>query len=166
MTFIKYFSLFFLISTSASASLLFGSGFNSATGGRLVPAINAGYSGSTMEVQFSSTGVSTTAYYQSSYRLSTYWQLPAGDFLFGTTDAGFGAGVLYAVRGYKSTTTQSETKTDYVVGPAFQVRWMIAGPFYIAVDALYGLFGPSNRNGDLIALNARDNVNFVIGFKL
>lgn len=160
----KYFLLLFFVSTAVDATILLGSGFNSATGGRLVPALNAGYATDTLELQLSSTGVATTAYYHSSYRLSTYWTWNAGEFLFGTADSGFGVGALYAVRGYKD--TQTSTKSDYVVGPAFFVRWTLWGPMYIAVDGLYGLIGPSDRNGDLIGLNARDNVNFVVGFKL
>lgn len=163
---VKHFFVIFFISAVANATIFLGTGFNSATSGRLVPALNAGYAGQTLELQLSSTGVATTAYYHSSYRMSLYKTWKAGDFLFGTTESGFGAGALYGVRGYKETETVTETKSDYVVGPTFFVRWMLWGPMYISVDGLYGIIGPSSRNGDLIGLNARDNVNFVIGFKL
>lgn len=86
--------------------------------------------------------------------------------MLGTVEAGFGVGTLYAVRSFKESDTETETKSDYVVGPAFFVRWVFLGPAFIGVDSLYGLVGPSNRYGDIIGLNARDNVNFVIGFRL
>ncbi len=113
-----------------------------------------------------STGVSTTAYYHSAYRLSAYKTWKAGDYFIGNIEAGFGAGALYAIRSFKDSTTEEEKKSDYVIGPSFFARWMFAAPFFITVDSVYGIIGPSNRYGDIFALNARDNVNFTIGFSL
>lgn len=156
----------FLLSLNAQASFIVGTGFNSATGGRLVPSLNLGYAGESLEMSFSSTGVSTTAYYHSSYRLSAYKTWSAGDFVFGKIEAGFGAGALYGVRSFTDVGAEAETKSDYVIGPSFFARWKFLDPAFIAVEGLYGILGPSNRFGDILGLNARDNVSFVIGVRL
>lgn len=140
-----------------------GSGFNSATGGRLIPTLNLGLGTKSFEIQFSSTGVSTTAYYQSIYKFGGYWTYQAGKFIFGRVEAGFGPGLLFSVRGFADDGASEQTKTDYVIGPTFFVRWVMVGPLYISVDGLYGLIGPSSRAGDLVGLNARDNASFSIG---
>ena len=158
--------LIFLFTFETLAACQLGTGFNSATGGRLVPSINLGVGSSSFEVIFSSTGVSTPAYYHSAYKVAGYWTWKAGDFLIGDIDAGFGAGALYAVRSFADTGAQFETKSDYVLGPAFFVRWSFLGPVFLAVDSLYGVVGPSNRFLDIVSLNARDNVNFMIGIRL
>ncbi len=152
-----------LAATEASSTVLLGSGFNSATTGRIIPTLNFGIGTKSFEVQGLSTGVSTTAYFHSVYRLSGYWVWNAGDFFIGRVEAGFGPGLLYSVREFSDTDSSQESKTDWVVGPTFFVRWILVGPLYISVDALYGLFGPSSKNGDLIGLNARDNASFSIG---
>jgi hypothetical protein len=156
----------FLFAFKAQAAVQVGTGFNSATSGRLVPALHLGVGSDSFETLFTSTGVSTTAYYHSAYKLSAYWTWKAGDFLVGHVEAGFGAGGLYAVRSFKDSTSAEETKSDYVLGPAFFARWVFWDPAFVAVDSLYGLFGPSNRYGDLLGLNARDNVSFIIGIRL
>jgi hypothetical protein len=158
--------LLILLSFKANASVLLGTGFNSATGGRLVPALNLGIGIESYEASLSSTGVATAAYYHSSYKLSLFRTWKAGEFLFGTAEAGFGLGGLYAVRSFKDTGTPADTKYDYVLGPAFFVRWVFVEPVFLAVEGLYGLIGPSNRYGDLFSLNARDNVTFIIGIRL
>lgn len=149
----------------ARAGLLIGSGFNSATGGRLVPSLNLGVGSDSFEVLFTSTGVSTPAYYHSAYKLGAYWTWKAGDFLVGNIDAGFGGGALYAIRSFADTGAQADTKTDYVLGPTFFARWNFWEPVFIGVDGLYGLIGPSGKNGDVLVLNARDNVSFVLGVR-
>lgn len=79
---------------------------------------------------------------------------------------GFGVGTLYAERGFKDTSNTLLKKTDYVLGPAFYSQWNFIGPLYLNVEGIYGLIGPSNRNHDLVGLNARDHVNLSIGFVL
>lgn len=163
------FLCFFVFSQFAfetQAAVLLGTGFNSATGGRLVPALNFGAGGNSFEVLFSSTGVSTQAYYHSAYKLGAYWTWKAGDLFIGNVEAGLGAGALYAERSFEDAGAAAEKKTDYVLGPTFFVRWVFFDPAFLAVEGLYGLIGPSNRFGDIIALNARDNVNFIIGMRL
>lgn len=149
----------------ARADLLLGTGFNSATGGRLVPALNLGAGSNSFEVLFSSTGVSTQAYYHSAYKLGAYWTWKAGDFFIGSVEAGLGPGALYAERSFQDTGVSPETKNDYVLGPTFFVRWVIFDPVFLAVEGLYGLIGPSNRYGDIVALNARDSVSLIIGLR-
>lgn len=166
LLFVLLFVLSIQPSFEARAAVLLGTGFNSATGGRLVPALNLGLGDHAFEVLFTSTGVSTTSYYHSAYKLGAYWTWRAGDFLIGNVDAGFGAGALYAVRSFSDTGAQAETKSDYVLGPTFFARWVFWNPAFVAVEGLYGLIGPSNRYGDILALNARDNVSFVIGIRL
>lgn len=160
------FLLYFQFAFETQAAVLLGTGFNSATAGRLVPALNFGAGGNSFEVMFSSTGVSTQAYYHSAYKLGAYWTWKAGDLFSGNVEAGLGAGALYAERSFEDTGASPQTKSDYVLGPTFFVRWVFLDPAFLAVEGLYGLIGPSNRFGDILSLNARDNVSFIIGMRL
>jgi hypothetical protein len=148
------------------AGLQVGSGFNSATGGRIVPSVNLGVGSDSFRVLFSSTGVATSAYYQSSYTQGAYWTQKAGEIFGGAVVTGFGVGGLYAERGFLSSSSVLEKKGDYVLGPAFFSQWNFLGPVFIGVEGLYGLIGPSNRYYDIVSLNARDHVNFIIGVSL
>ena len=150
----------------AEAGYQLGSGFNSATGGRIVPSINLGVGSESFRVLFSSTGVATSSYYQSSYTLGAYWTRNAGEILGGSIVTGFGAATLYSERGFQDSASTLEKKTDYVLGPAFFSQWNLLGPIFIAVEGIYGIIGPSNRYYDLATLNARDHVNFIFGVSL
>lgn len=148
------------------ATYQLGSGYNSATGGRIVPSLNLGIGSDSFRVLFSSTGVATSAYYQSAYTLGGYWTRKAGEIASGSLITGFGVGVLYAERGFQNSSSVLEKKTDYVLGPAFFSQWNFLGPAFIAVEGIYGIIGPSSRYYDLATLNARDHVNFILGVSL
>lgn len=148
-----------------AAEILIGSGFNSSTGGRVIPTLNLGANFKDLEVQFTSVGVATDVYYHSTYKLAAFSRWEAGDFLTRPIDAGFGGGVLYAERGFKDSGASETTKSDYVLGPAFFVRVTLIGPLYLSVDCVYGIIGSSSRSGDVLALNARDHVNLAIGVR-
>lgn len=155
-----------LVARPAAAGFQIGTGFNSETGGRLIPSLNIGVNTGAFEVLFSSTGVSTTAYSHSSYSLGAYWTRKSGDFLFGSIVAGFGVGSLYAVRTFQDTGAEEEKKDDFALGPAFFGRWFLAGSAFLSVEAVYGLGDPSLHLGDILGMNARDHVNFSIGVEL
>jgi hypothetical protein len=148
----------------AHAVIEFGTGFNSATGGRVVPSLNLGVGSESFEVLFSSTGVSTAVYYSSSYTLGAYWTWDSGDFIFGKVSSGFGVGGIYGVHNFKDVGATEETKNDFAVGPAFFSRWHFCDPFYFSVEAIYGI--GTDHLGDMLALNARDHVNFIFGVRL
>jgi len=153
----------FTFSRANAAEIFIGSGFNSSTGGRVIPTLNLGANVNDLEIQFTSVGVATDVYYHSTYKLAVLSRWEAGDFLTRPIDAGFGGGVLYAERGFKDSGSSETTKNDYVLGPAFFVRVTLIDPLYLSVDCVYGILGSSSRSGDILALNARDHVNFVIG---
>ncbi|MFN7824250.1 MAG: hypothetical protein ACK5P6_02710 [Pseudobdellovibrionaceae bacterium] len=148
------------------ASLQFGTGANSATGGRLVPSLNLGLGTDRIMFLASSTGVATESYYHSNYTLSMYWKRNAGEIGWGPVTTGFGVGSLYAKRGFQDSATTEIEKSDWVLGPAFYSQWNFLGGFYLSVEGIYGIIGPSSRNFDLAGLNARDHVNFILGFSL
>ena len=164
---LRFLFLIFLIflSIPSIARIVLGTGFNSATAGRIVPSITLGVGKDSFEFLFSSTGVATKAYYHSAYRFSGYWIWSTKDTFFNQIDTGFGPGALYASRGYKELDGTSESKSDFVFGPSFFVRWMVTENIFVTVDALYGLIGPSDRFGDILGLNARDNVTFIAGVR-
>lgn len=148
---------------AAFSSYQVGSGINSATGGRKVPSLNFGAGSDSFMMLFSTTGVATAAYYQSTYTLGAYVSRKAGDIASRPVITGFGAAALYSERGFQDTGTELEKKNDYVIGPAFYSQWNFYGPFYVSVEGLYGIIGPSGRWYDLVSLNARDHVNFIVG---
>jgi hypothetical protein len=155
-----------LISLSVEAHLQVGSGFNSATGGRLVPSLNLGFGNDSFAVLGSSTGVATKAYSHSAYSLSGYWTKKAGDFLWGDLVAGFGAGAFYAQRTFKDTNTPEETKSDFALGPAFFSQWRLLSPMYISVEGICGFGGSGSASGQIFGLSYRDHVNFIFGVEL
>ncbi len=164
---IFFFLLGCLISFSrpTSASIQFGSGLNSAIGGRTVPSINLGVGTDSFEVLTSSVGVATKAYSHSAYSLGGYWTKKAGDLFFGQVVSGFGVGAIYAHRTFKDMTAAEEKKEDFALGPALFSRWKLAGPFFISVEGIVGI-NVGSHFGDFIAMNYRDQVNLIIGFEL
>lgn len=153
------------IALPTQATVLFGSGLNSAIGGRTVPSLNLGIGTDSFEVLTSSVGVATKAYSHSAYSLGGYWTKKAGDFFFGQIISGFGIGAIYAHRTFKDMTAAEEKKEDFALGPALFSRWKMAGPFFVSVEAIVGVNVGSNI-GDFLAMNYRDQVNLIIGFEM
>lgn len=151
---------------SASAHVKIGSGFNSATGGRLVPSLNIGAGSDSFVVLVSSTGVATTVYSHSAYSLGGYWTKKAGDFLWGDLIAGFGVGSFYEHRTFKDLNTAEEVKTDFALGPAFFSQWKFLSPLYISVEAVCGFGSFESATNEIMGLSYRDHVNFIFGVEL
>ena len=165
--FIRYIfvSIFVVIFTlEANAAIEFGTGITSATGGRLVPSLNLGFGTDSFELLVSSSGVSSSIYSSSTYTLGAFWTWNAGDFIFGKIISGFGLEGLYAVHSFKDIGSAKEKKSEFYMGPAFFSQWQFLGPFYFAVEAIYGI--NLNNLGDIIALNARDHINLIFGVRL
>ena len=155
------------LSFSAKATIDIGTGFNSATGGRVVPSLNLGIGWDSFIVVGSSTGVATSVYSHSAYSLGGYWTKKAGDFIWGDITAGFGLGAFYEARTYKpSTSTTEETSNEASFGPAFFSQWKFLGPVFISVEAIAGIGNSGSATGQILGLNYRDHVNFILGVEL
>jgi hypothetical protein len=155
------FSLF--VALGAHASIYLGTGYNNATGGRVIPSLNIGAGGSTYDVLISSTGVSTKSYSHSAYSVGGYWTKNLGDFLTGKIKVGYGFGASYAHRTFQDLNQSEEKKTDLALGPAFFSRWYFIESVFISVEAILGLGDPGRDFGDMLAMNVRDQVNFSLG---
>lgn len=150
---------------NAEAAIQLGTGFNSSTGGRLIPSLNLGFGGDSFQILFSSTGVATKAYSHSAYTLGVYRAWESGDLLLGRVVSGFGIGALYALRTYQDTGAPEEKKNDFAAGPAFFGRWVLVGILYSSVEAILGIGDPRYKLGDMLTLNFRDHVNFSVGLE-
>ena len=127
---------------SSRAAITIGTQTSAITDGRALPGLHLGVDISEYRVRVMSTGVSSQLYYQSAWSLEALSTWSAGQFLWGPVTAGFGGGLLYEKRGFRLTPNSAlDESDDFVIGPAFQVAWKIAGPIYITVDAIFGLQG-------------------------
>lgn len=159
-------SFFVFLAPPALAYVQIGTGFNSATGGRLVPSVNLGIGGDSFVLLSSSTGVATSVYNHAAYSLSGYWIKKAGNFFWGDVVAGFGIGSFYESRTYKDIGSAEETQTDFAAGPAFFSKWNFLSPVYLSVEAVCGLGDPRSTSGQILGLSYRDHVNFILGVQL
>lgn len=152
-----------LWTSSASADVEIGLGMSS-TIGRFVPALSASYVAEPWAISGSSVGVQTPVYYESAYTLAGYKTWKAGDFWWGPVTAGFGGGLAYSQRGYRTSASGDPSHlTDFNLGPAFRVQWNFLGgslPIFFNFDAIYGLGLAS------IELAGQDNVIFSLGCRL
>ena len=58
----------------------------------------------------------------------------------GEVRAGFGAGTMVMMRGYRSNTTSTLNETsDFALGPAFRVSYHPTGVIFVALEGIYGL---------------------------
>lgn len=150
-----------IICISAKASLDLGLGQSSVTAGHSALTIAGAVSWSNYALSAASTGMQTSLYYQSSYAVTLYKVWTSGDFLVGQISSGFGTGVFYSVRGFLDTTGSEEKKIDTGLGPAFRIQWLLGGPFYINLEAIFGL----RDLGSHLTLNFQDFTTFSFGFK-
>ena len=139
------------------AGIDLGLGFNSATSGRMIPALVGGAAFSDSRLSGSMTGVKSGYYYHSSYNLNYYKTWKAGDLFFGEMESGFGIGGLYAIRSFQDDgSLTASTKSDFVLGPAFEMQWLFTRVTYVSLEMLWGIRELTNH----LALNAQDVVTF------
>lgn len=132
-----------LFAPCARAAVCAGTGFSTATSGRPIPALTAGYLADTWAVTGLATGVSASLYYHSAWTLHAYRMMDAGAIGWGELRAGFGGGIYYAKRGYRETREAAiDTADDFNFGPAFRVSWHFLSPAYFAVEGMFGLRKP------------------------
>lgn len=145
------------------ASLDLGVGINSTMSGRFVPTLAGGLSFPDWAVSGSSAGVKNAYYYQSVYTLNGYRTWKSGSLFWGDVESGFGAGLMYAARGFQDKGSAREEKaSDVALGPAFRVRWLFAGPVYLNLEMIIGI---RNIVANL-TLNAQDDIVLSIGVPL
>jgi len=159
---VKILTLFLVIAaTSISrADFQIGSGLSSSTSGRVVPALALGWDETNWSISAISTGARTSLYVHNSYTLSGYhkWNLTKGPHV--SLDAGFGAGVFYALRRYRPSVGQATDQADdFNAGPAFRISASAWNTFFFAIESMYGLKKPI----PLIALSPQDTAHFSVG---
>ncbi|MDZ4676533.1 MAG: hypothetical protein SGI74_03405 [Oligoflexia bacterium] len=137
------FKIVFLLlafSSAADGSLEIGVGLSSSMSGRHIPGMTAAYLGNDWALSGTSTGAHTATYYTSAYTASYYRTWNPGKFFWGNLRAGFGGGLGYIERGYRSSTSTSnyETRTEILAGPSFRATWNFLGPMVFTFDGLYG----------------------------
>jgi hypothetical protein len=145
----------------ARAAVEIGTGFNSSTAGRSIPALFLAYSADAWSLSFSSVGVQTPRYYHSAYTVSYLRTWKSGDWIWGPIESGFGLSILYASRGFADSGAVESVRDDVAIGPALRVNWFVADPVFLGIEALYGL----RDFGQHLALNAQDHVGFIVGVR-
>lgn len=142
--------LFFLLAICAGSQLFaanVGVGFSSHTSGRLIPALNIGKQyANTTYVGFSTVGVQTAAYYDTSYALTILHMYDRGTLFGGKIRAGIGIGFAYGEKGLDpdpdNVTPEKEKiqkDRDYIYGPAFKAAYYPVGTVYWAAEYTLGL---------------------------
>jgi hypothetical protein len=138
-----------------------GLGFSGVTLGRSIPALHLAMFSDTWRFSLITTGVKTPVYYHNAYQASLLSRWRAGDLFWGELEAGFGGGLLYAVRGYREDTDQDYDKEGNLVwGPTIYLGWEILPSVMISLEAIYGLYGT-----DSLGLVFQENCAGSIGVK-
>lgn len=151
-----------LFCSAGHSAIELGFGFNSATSGRIVPAVVTSLSGEGWLLTGHSTGVQTDLYYHSSYGLSYFWTWDSGTLFSGNVSSGLGLGAFYSVREYRdSSSADVEQGSDFGLGPGFRVNWTFLGPLFLNMEGVFGLREITHH----LTLNYQDYVNFSIGLR-
>jgi hypothetical protein len=145
------------------AAVQAGTGLSSTTSGRMVPGVEFGLGTETWRASVSSIGVKNAYYYHSSYTASLFRTWKAGSLFWGEVESGLGGGLMYSERGFQDEgSTESQKKSDVVLGPAFFVQWFLVRPVYLKLDMLWGFRGLS----PLIGLNGQDVIFLSLGLSV
>jgi hypothetical protein len=138
--------LIFISHTENLSALHLGVGYASATDGRPIPGLNAGFLlGQKYLITGSASGVSTKAYYSSAYTFNVIYSNNFGKTFFGEIHAGLGIGGMYGKKAILVETKDShgadkeEVNEDGAFGPSFRVAVFPAKNFYIALEYMMGL---------------------------
>jgi hypothetical protein len=137
-----YFLILAFVS-NLNAEILLGTGLSSQTQGRHSPIFYSGYEFSDRSITFSSVGVSTEIYYQSSMQLNYFFmQKEYGKFAFGKVKIGPGLSVFYSEFGYREDKdAKSEEVSDLNLGPSLRGTWNILDSAFISIESMYGIRG-------------------------
>ena len=147
---------------TAHSALLVGTGMSKVTQGRTVPSLYLGLDNKKDVVQFSSIGVQTEIYYHNAYRFSFYRQEAFGSFFGIKQRAGFGIGLLYAIRAYREDKeAQEESETDLNVGPAFRYTLDINKNLFMSLESMYGI---NNLLFLVLSFQNTNSINFGVRF--
>ncbi len=124
----------------AQAGVTFGSGMSSAQAGRVAPGLHLGIANHDFNFGVFISGVQSPIYYQSSYFVGGYSLPKRGDFLWGQVRAGLGFAVSVSASGRRDGPLgEASNYYDYAAGPAVKVVWSVAGPLFVATEAMFGL---------------------------
>jgi len=128
--------------TTLFADHYIGLGFSGVTLGRSIPALHVALISDSLRFSFISTGVKTSVYYHNAYQVSAYSTWKPGELLWGKLEAGFGGGLLYAIRGYRENPDEDyEKEGNAVWGPTIYLSWEVLPSVLITLEAIYGLHG-------------------------
>ncbi|MGB0454122.1 MAG: hypothetical protein ACPGJV_10455 [Bacteriovoracaceae bacterium] len=157
------FLFIFLTCFQAEASLELGYGMNSTHGGRTIPSLAIAAGTKRFIVSAFSSGVKTNYYYHSTHGLHLLALAKAGDILEGPVVFGLGLGIIHQERGFKDVdATQTDSKSDIVIGPAVRVNWTFFKVMYLNVDATYGLRDVWSH----LTLNFQDVISASVGVRI
>lgn len=135
---------------------------SSTTSGRRIPLLYGGVESKDYALSLSSIGYKNTLGYISAWNLNTYVLFYPDKFWWGKMQAGLGLGFFYYEEGFKnSLDDDGVTKKNYTAGPSLRVLWSIAGPFYLGLEAVYGI-RPRFLNNHLL-LSTQDTVQLLMG---
>ena len=162
---LKFYSflLILFLSFKSHASLELGYGMNSTHGGRTIPSLAIAAGTDRFIVSAFSSGVKTSYYYHSTHGLQLLALAKAGDILEGPVVFGLGLGMIHQERGFKDVdATQTDSKSDVVIGPALRVNWTFFKVMYLNVDATYGLRDVWSH----LTLNFQDVISASVGVRI
>lgn len=128
------FKFFLFINFQSEASIDFGVGSSSFTGGRGVPTLAIGADDGNWGGVFRSVGVQTPIYAQNAWTIAAY--KTAYSETLGPIESiiGVGAGATYVLRTFRNSPSDPiETSREYVLGPHLSLKFEY-GPVYLGFD--------------------------------
>ncbi len=151
----------FVITPAMQADVYTGLAYSGVTSGRKIPGLHVALVGDDSRISFISTGAKTPVYYHNAWQLGFYATWNPGDVLWGEVEAGFGGGILHAVRGYRDDTDDEyERESNTVYGPSLYIGWELFSNVLITLEALYGV-----RDSDALRLIFQENCVGSIGVR-
>ncbi len=156
---IKVICLILMFSMKAYAGFDIGLGYSSFTSGQMTPSLVMQYNQNSWAVYFTSSGYASQYDYLGGYTTS-YYRIGKMGQLFGKdVEVGFGGGVFYSQRGFRTTLTSSaSSRSDFGLGPAFFARWNMNG-FFVRIQSLLGIGSVNN-----FSLYFQDVSHFALGY--
>lgn len=152
----------YLAPQPAQANWRLGSGMSSTTGGRRIPLLYASLESKDYALSLSSIGYKNTLGYISAWNLNTFALFYSDKLLWGKLQAGAGLGFFYYEEGFKNSLDEKGTsQNNYTAGPCLRALWSFAGPFYLGLEALYGL-RPQFLTHHIL-LSTQDTVQILVG---
>lgn len=161
--FIWLFSLsLFLGPLEAHANWRLGTGMSSTTGGRRIPLLYVSAESKDYALSLSSIGYKNTLGYISAWNLNTFALFYSDKLFWGKLQTGLGLGFFHYEEGFKNALEDNGTnQNNSTAGPCIRALWSFAGPFYLGLEALYGL-RPNFITHHLL-LSTQDTVQLLVG---